>query len=422
MNPNGIFPIQTASACKLKWTWSTIRLYDGTTCSCHRCNHHTFNIDTFDFHNTAAKLAQRTVMLDGDWPKGIGCEFCHDVELAGGTSDRMFQKGITGYPSELDLDKKCIEVTPTTVEVYFDNKCNLACVYCIPAYSSRIQQEIRKFGGFRHGFNRSEYSGYEEIFPVYNKHEEYDYIKRKFWEWMKEHSSNLLRFHILGGEPFYQQDMDKCIDFFNENPNELLEMNIVSNLSIPHSKFCSYIDKLKILVHNKKVKRVDITASIDSWGNGQEYARYGIDLSLFERNMHYMLAQGDWLRINVNQTISNLSIKHMKYLQHKLIEWRKLKKVSQYFGLVVHWDFLHPRVMPWQMWEEDFGEVLDLMGQDLVNADNKEAYKMMKGITMQLRQYSEYEMGKIEQMKLYLDEIDHRRSTNWREVFPYLDI
>ena len=112
----------------------------------------------------------------------------------------------------------------------------------------------------------------------------------------------------------------------------------------------------------------------------------------------------------------------MKYLQHKLIEWRKLKKVSQYFGLVVNWDFLHPRVMPWQMWEEDFGEVLDLMGQDLVNADNKEAYKMMKGITMQLRQYSEYEMGKIEQMKLYLDEIDHRRSTNWREVFPYLDI
>ena len=216
--------------------------------------------------------------------------------------------------------------------------------------------------------------------------------------------------------------MDKCIDFFNENPNELLEMNIVSNLSIPHSKFCSYIDKLKILVHNKKVKRVDITASIDSWGNGQEYARYGIDLSLFERNMYYMLGQEDWLRINVNQTISNLSIKHMKYLQHKLIEWRKLKKVSQYFGLVVHWDFLHPRIMPWQMWEEDFGEVLDLMGQDLVNADNKEAYKMMKGITMQLRQYSEYEMGKIEQMKLYLDEIDHRRSTNWREVFPYLDI
>jgi hypothetical protein len=31
-----VFPIQTATACVLKWAWSTIYLGQGTSSSCHR--------------------------------------------------------------------------------------------------------------------------------------------------------------------------------------------------------------------------------------------------------------------------------------------------------------------------------------------------------------------------------------------------
>jgi hypothetical protein len=48
------FPIKTETACKLKWAWSTIRLYTGQSHSCHRVNGSVVDTDSnnFDFHNT----------------------------------------------------------------------------------------------------------------------------------------------------------------------------------------------------------------------------------------------------------------------------------------------------------------------------------------------------------------------------------
>ena len=68
-----IFPIKTETACRLKWGWSTIYLSLGETASCHRCNRHEFDLDTFDFHNTEEKVKSREMMLEGKWP-GQGCE------------------------------------------------------------------------------------------------------------------------------------------------------------------------------------------------------------------------------------------------------------------------------------------------------------------------------------------------------------
>jgi hypothetical protein len=46
------FPIKTATACQLKWAWSTINLPKGITQSCHRVDPHPFDINSFNFHNT----------------------------------------------------------------------------------------------------------------------------------------------------------------------------------------------------------------------------------------------------------------------------------------------------------------------------------------------------------------------------------
>jgi hypothetical protein len=57
--PNKKFPIYTETACQLKWSWSTVYLTTENTASCHRTNHHRFDTDTFDFHNTPSKLKHR---------------------------------------------------------------------------------------------------------------------------------------------------------------------------------------------------------------------------------------------------------------------------------------------------------------------------------------------------------------------------
>ena len=70
--------------CMYKWTWSTIRLMEGSTNSCHRVKSDKLTPENYEnFHNTPTKLLHRKTMQKGQWP-GDGCEYCRDIELAGG--------------------------------------------------------------------------------------------------------------------------------------------------------------------------------------------------------------------------------------------------------------------------------------------------------------------------------------------------
>jgi hypothetical protein len=99
------FPIKTATACQLKWNWSTLVLYSGETGSCHRSGLGKITPDTFDtFHNTEKKQTDRNRMLAGEWPNDNGCYYCRDIEHAGGSSDRIRHLDIIDQsPPELDL-------------------------------------------------------------------------------------------------------------------------------------------------------------------------------------------------------------------------------------------------------------------------------------------------------------------------------
>jgi hypothetical protein len=143
---NKRFPIVSNTACQLKWTWSTIFLTTESTASCHRTNGHQFGSD-FDFHNTATKIDDRMRMLDGKWP-AKGCTYCQDIEAAGGQSDRITNLDFPGIhaPPELDQNPVAVHVTPRILEVYFDNTCNLKCLYCGPHFSSLWDAENVRHG------------------------------------------------------------------------------------------------------------------------------------------------------------------------------------------------------------------------------------------------------------------------------------
>ena len=82
-------------------------------------------------------------MLSGEWP-GAGCEYCKNIEETGGESDRKFQLAQLNdtnlIPAELHVDNGAVSVTPTILEVWFRNTCNMACIYCGPHFSSRWEQ------------------------------------------------------------------------------------------------------------------------------------------------------------------------------------------------------------------------------------------------------------------------------------------
>ena len=87
-------------------------------------------------------------------------------------------------------------------------------------------------------------------------------IKAKFWDWMRRHSDGLRRFHVLGGEPFFMPDFDPCLDHWDEYPNPLVEINVVSNLMVREDKFRYYIDRAMDLAKRGKIKRFDLFVTL----------------------------------------------------------------------------------------------------------------------------------------------------------------
>jgi pyruvate-formate lyase-activating enzyme len=407
--PQRYFPIKTQTACQLKWTWSSLYLYEGTTNSCHRVAKTQLNLDTFDtFHNTPKKLADRQIMLEGQWPQG-GCEYCQKIEQAGGTSDRMMHLAIPDLsPPELDDDPGAVSVTPRIVEVYFDNTCNLSCVYCHDGFSSRIQQENKRFGRFE--------SQGLVIDNTHQRHSNFEQITESFWTWMATNYASIRRFHLLGGEPFYQQQFDTCLDFLYNNTNKDLEFNIVSNLMVEPDRLRGYIDRIKDLVSARRIKRFEITASIDCWGPEQEYVRHGLDLQRWKQNFEYLVKQS-WITLNINQVISVLTIPTMPDLITYVNTQRINREIGHHLITVNQPTHLNPDILGQNFFDNYFEQVLNVMPAD--TWQQQQARDYMQGVRLQIS-VADKNPTEINKLRTYLDELDRRRNTNWQQTFPWL--
>lgn len=398
-----VFPIRTATACQLKWNWSTLYLYSGNTASCHRTGWDKITPDSFnEFHNTSKKQHERKLMLEGKWPED-SCQYCQKIEQAGGFSDRLLHLDIPNMsPPELDTDVTATSVSPTILEVFFNNTCNLSCIYCVPNLSSKINQEYRKYGDFvKDGVQLVEFV----------KDPTHQQILEHFWEWMQHNSQHLRRFNVLGGEPFYQDEFDRCLEYFENTPHPNLELGIVTNLMVNKAKLQNYIDRFRQLLARKHLRRIDITCSIDCDGPEQEYVRHGINLEQWNTNFELLLSHR-WLTVNINQTISLLTIKTMPALLKKIQQWRHNRSVGHYFSAVTPQpSYLAPSVLG-NVFDKDFDAILSLMPE---TSDKN----YMAGIAQEIKTSKRNEQ-EIQKLQIYLDENDRRRGTNWKQTFPWL--
>jgi hypothetical protein len=404
---NKSFPIKTATACALKWAWSTLYLNSGTTGSCHRTSYTKINSDDFsNFHNTEIKIQDRRNMLEGKWPEK-NCQYCKSIEDSGGISDRIRQLSVPySVPPELQHDPKAVVISPTLLEVYFNNSCNLGCLYCSPSLSSTIFSENQTHGEFKQGqvWLKNNNSRYKDLVPY-------------FWKWFSEKFSTISRFHVLGGEPFYQKEFVKLLEMIDQYPNPDCELNIITNLAVPEERLKQFVEKFKLLLIQRKLKRIDITCSIDCWGPQQEYVRWPLDLLQWEKNLNYLLSQ-KYLYLNINQTISVLTIKTMPDLLEKLAEWRKIHKMGHWFSEVDPGpEYLKPTILGGEIFQEDFVKILSLMPVD--TEENINAHNYMQGIAKHINSQNP-QTEKIQDMIIYLNEKDRRRGTDWRSLFPWL--
>jgi pyruvate-formate lyase-activating enzyme len=405
---NKKFPIYTDTACQLKWNWSTVYLTTEKTASCHRTNHHHFDTDAFDFHNTPEKIQDRKHMLSGKWPEH-GCTYCQNIERAGGQSDRITNLDFPGIhaPPELESNPIATLVTPRMLEVYFDNTCNLKCLYCGPHFSSLWDAENKRHGFFQKGDLK--------ISDDFIKSANINNNKQKLFEWLKKHSHHLTTFNILGGEPLYQAELDQCLDLFEAHPAPELKLQIFTNLNASLDRVQNMVERVKQLVDNNCLREFEITASLDCWGAPQEYVRYPLNLTVWKKNFDYLVGQS-WINLIISSTVTPLTVKTLPELLNQINTWSQNRKIYHYQNSVNSPSFMCIDIFG-DIFKEDFARALEL--KPSTTKEEIASRNYLTGIAQQSAHRGP-NISEIQKLHDFLIEMDRRRGTSWNETFPWL--
>ena len=433
--------------CLAKWTQVTLQLQSGHNHSCHHPRTHKISEaeiarNPSALHNTRYKKLRRKEMLSGARP--VECDYCWNVEdNSDRFSDRIFKSGENwSYPfkDEIINSNWREDYNPKYVEVAFSNACNFKCTYCGPAYSSKWQEEINKYGGYPtlDNFNSPDWLKHEDKLPI--PHSEHNPYVEAFWKWWPDLYRDLHTFRITGGEPLLSKDTWGVLDFIidNPNPNRELKLAINSNLGAPDALIDKFIEKIKKIEDENRVKEIVIFTSCDTWGEQAEYIRTGLEFNKFWDNVNKILSSLNRTNITFMSTYNALSL----FNYNKLIyEVYKLKDIyastDRYWNSATFLDSSYlrfPAHQTVQVLPYDFSKYI-LDQAKLIT------YYASPSFDHRHIGYSDVEVQKIkriydwmispqdasQQMKnrysfyKYFDEHDRRRGTNFVKTFPELE-
>ena len=202
----------------------------------------------------------RKTMLDGNHDSGCQCPAEEAAGLPSMRQDALAKFGVQPF-GQLK-----------TVEIFFDNVCNLKCRMCSSTHSHLWYEEEKELYGVT--YNPTKYT-------KSNLSNEIDVTE-------------LQEIKIYGGEPLQSQDAET---FFKR----LLDEAIVENLTIEMSTNATLIPQKHTLEVFKRCKNLKVNLSIDGYGKLNEFIRSGC-------NWESMLKVMVWFHNLIDQRQDNTLI------------------------------------------------------------------------------------------------------------------
>lgn len=437
------------SFCAAKWKQVTIHLQNGHTHSCHHPNTHLIPLEEIKvnptaLHNTKFKKLQRKMMLEGVRPSE--CDYCWNVEdrTTDSYSDRIYKSSDQWALPHIDdiINKPWDDnVDPSYVEVSFGNVCNFKCSYCAPHISSQWMEEVERYGPYPTSsqFNNLEWLKDQKKMPIPNK-DENPYVDA-FWKWWPTMYNSLQHFRITGGEPLLNKNTFKVLDYVIENPNENLELSINTNLNPPDDLFDKFIEKLNIIISEKKIKEVLVFTSAEAHGKQAEYIRFGMNYDTWLKNLHRLYKEIPGIKVTIMSTYNILSIPSYTQFLNDILE------VKRTYGEVIN-KRKNPNPMlldiPYLRYPQH--QSIFILDESMVDMIHNQVTHMYKNLECKSWEgtanngFYEHEADKLKriyEMSMnsvkakneftdinrmdfirFVDEHDARRGTNFLETFP----
>jgi len=210
------------------------------------------NIKISEGIHSQAHRSARQQMRQGIRPSE--CSVCWQLEDNGIDSGRL-EALRRNERLGLDIDYSTEPKHVHSIDIKFNNTCNLACRMCNPGSSSLVDQLAQqmpqhlRFNNQKHSLGKINFFEQQKV----------DIIKRHIQQ-------GATLFKTTGGDPFFQPQFHSLLEWcIDHGYNHQLEIEITTNLIgvKPH-----------ILGMLKKFKNIKLTVSIDGTEDVYEYIRY----------------------------------------------------------------------------------------------------------------------------------------------------
>lgn len=419
----------SSTFCAAKWYNVSIWLGNGRTASCHHPLAHPIpqselKRNASALHNTDFKKQRRKEMLEGKRP--AECSYCWTAEDAVKGkdifSDRVYQ---TARYTQQEIDRIKympwdMNVDPKTVEICFDNLCNLACSYCNAEFSSTWSKDIKGNGPYVNLKTNGglTYSNDGSIaMPFGPKNEGNIYIK-KFFEWFEEIKHGLQEMRVSGGEPARSPHFWEFLNMCNDLN---FDFAINSNLIMPKNKLDQLINSAS------KFKNMDIYTSAECLGRHQEFVRDGFEWNKWKDNLFTAFNSNAFRSLHIMMTISVLSVFGVADFLQTIVGWRKELDAKHAFFMSVNIlrfpSFQSVNILPRELKVQLAEEIQSVLDESTDWMQDHEINSYQRLIEYLYKVETSYEDQdklevKLNDFKNFLDQYAVRRNKPIKEYMP----
>ena len=212
------------------------------------------------------------------------------------------------------------------------------------------------------------------------------------------------------------------LDYIIENPNPGLELAVNSNFCVDQKLIDKFIDKVKIILDSKSVKKFTLYTSCEAYKNKADYIRYGLDYQQWLDNCNKYLKSIPAGNFFVMSAYNALSVTSYKDFLEDILKLKKeyksnIRDIKLDISYVNYPTWINVSILPVE-YKKYIENQVEFM------TDNQPIFQTWEIDKLKRIIYLFKETPDISNQKdfyLFFTEHDLRRNTSFLDTFPEME-
>jgi hypothetical protein len=352
--------------------------------------------------NNSAFRILRMNMLNGK--KNATCQRCYEIEEHGAKSLRqqsneMLENSFDRV-KETRRDGGITDLEMHYLDIRFSNICNLKCLGCSPALSSKW------------------YEDYESLYDKSINHAKIlnaNDLSINLWEELQEQLPYVKRAYFAGGEPLLMDEHYRCLDYFIDHGKTDVAISYNTNLSSLKNK------NFDVLSYWKQFREIYLSISIDDIEGPGEYFRFGLKWDKLVANILKVKRECPQVSIEITCTINLFNISRLPEIHGCLRELDIIQEHNFYMNFLLDPHELTVNQLPEVIKVHTEKKLMDYL-ESLTNlVPEKDWQKLIHDFKLQIDFMKKKSDQGLQQKFLYRTrKLDKIRGNSFEKAYPEL--